>query len=117
MNDVSAMAPEAPILVAEDVQEDDILIQKANIDQERLTASIQLHPGWKVIEDRLDSHITTFRTGGFMNGIDKSDLKSVGEKYVIASTIATICEDIKRLVSNAAETVAEHDKRRANSIG
>lgn len=110
-NDTGAMTPELDFLVAEDVAEEDDLQVQANLDRERIIASIQLHPGWSALEEKLDSYITVFRTGSFMNGIDKSDLKLVGEKYVIASTIANICEDLKRTVLNAAETVAEHDTR------
>jgi|FreactcultureFD7_1027221.scaffolds.fasta_scaffold00292_30 hypothetical protein len=109
--DNQSLIPDTPLIATEDMVSDQTLQEQIDLDQEKAIAEIIVTPGWKVVEQKLDNYIETFRTGKFMGDTENLALADIGQKFVIANTVASICEDIKSTVYKAAEAVAEHERR------
>ena len=108
MSDTNALVPEAPILTGEEIVADHLDENLEQKDQER--AELLITSGWEQVTAVLDRHIQNFRTGKGLTIDGNTPLEEIGKKFVIASTIASICEEIKADVINAANAVVERGK-------
>jgi hypothetical protein len=104
--DNQALVPDTPIIEVEPEEQEDIEVAQA-LAQDKDTLAVLMSPGWDKLVTKLDSHIENFRTGKFMGDLAGLPLAEVGQKFVIASTIAGICEELKNSVINAATGVIE----------
>jgi hypothetical protein len=108
--DSNAIVPDTPIIESEDMVEHEAEMVSQAVSGDREIAELYLHKGWHKVEQKLDQEIEKFRTGSFMD-VKGMPLAEVGQKFIIASEVARICEDIKSLVHNAAQSVVEHERR------
>lgn len=112
--DSQSLIPDTPLITTEDIVSEQSIQEQVALDQEKEIAQLIATPGWQVVEKKLDDYIETFRTGKFMGDTTSLALADIGQKFVIANTVAGICEDIKQTVYKAAEAVAEHERRQRN---
>ena len=106
--DNGALIPELEPLEStpEDVEETEDNENRKLVASDEQLASLIGHPGYARLEDRLNHYIDQFRTGKGMAFDKDTPLEVIGQKYVVASTIANICEELKEMVDNAANSVA-----------
>lgn len=105
--DNQALVPDMPMLTSDEAEEANADIQKA-VEADQAKAEVIMSAGWEQIVSILDAKIESFRTGSGLTIDKNTSLEEIGKKFVIASTIASICEEIKADVINAANGVLEH---------
>jgi hypothetical protein len=109
--DNSALIPDLdPITVPEDVEEIEEQQNEELVAKDQELASLLGHPGYAKVQARLDQYIDDFRSGKSMNYDANTPLEIIGQKYVVSSLVANICEELRDMVTDAANSVAEDQK-------
>lgn len=101
--DSQALVPDLPVLSDESIEPNKPAEQVIEADTK--TAEMLATDTGRHIIAILDRHIESFRTGKGLTIDANTPLEEIGKKFVIASTIAQICEDIKADIINAANSV------------
>lgn len=112
MNDNSALIPDLDPIEPIDTSDEEVNTAEENqhkelVAQDEQLASLIGHPGYAKLEARLNQYIDDFTTGKSMNYDKDTPLDIIGQKYVVSSTIANICRELKDMVDNAANSVAQ----------
>lgn len=116
MNDDQGIVPQANDLPGLDMDE---VVEKQAIDEaaqeEQAIASLSATKGWQKIAGKMQADIDGLRTGSSVNIDDKTPLELVGQKYLIAVTVATHLQSYLDMVSNAQKATAEYEQRKRTS--
>lgn len=115
--DTSALVPDMEPLIPEDVEETQQAQQEQLVSGDRELADLQSHAGYRKLEERLDAYIDDFTTGKSMAFDKDTPLDVIGQKYVVASTIASICAELKGMVTSATEAVNQEEMAKREAEG
>lgn len=112
--DNQAIAPTADDIVPQ--LDDSEVVEKQAIDEahenEKELASLSSTRGWKRIADSMQADIDGLRTGSALQIDDKTPLEIVGQRFVIAASVAAKLESYLDMVNQAAKAVADYERRK-----
>lgn len=80
------------------------------VETEDKLAAVGSLPGWEMIAERMTADITGFRTGKTVAIDASTDLATIGQRFVIASTVADHLQAYLDMVNDARRAVVERER-------
>lgn len=114
--DDQAVMPESGAILPE--IDDSEIVESEAIDDahqsEKELAAISNTKGWQRIASKMREDVEGLRTGAALQIDDKTPLEIVGQRFVIASSVATKLQEYLNMVDGATEATVAYERRKAN---
>jgi hypothetical protein len=113
MNDDGALVPSLDPLMPEDVQQT-FESQQAPLEQaDAELAVLSSVPGFIRVQAKMQKYIDDFHSGAAIGITPQMTVHDVGEKYLVASGVATVLQDILGDVTRAQQSIAAREEANA----
>lgn len=111
--DDQAITPQADELVGLDMDE---VVEKEAIDdahqEEQALTQLSTSKGWQKIANKMKTDIEGLRTGSSVDIKSDTPMEVIGQKYLVASTVAAHLQSYLDMVENATKATIEYEARK-----